>query len=766
MTTIENTASDKSCESSEPSPQRSETVRSVLKILKNEKQLMRIKELGKGTYGDVYLMYDSGRKSTIAAKIVTSENIAEAELAFWPKLQHRNIVPLIGLFHVESLDAAVFIMPVQKTNLNDMLYQKQFRKRHDSLDKVKEWLYEILSGLEYLHSQELCHLDLKVDNVLISHSSTAMLCDFTFLNTSVNPLSRYDIGLPYIYRPPEACKTVGADFHIEGKSYDSWGFGVMAVEIFTHFHLSHNLIRSKCWLQDVYPTMYEILQENCFTSLMSSTFLVVHLDKYHAGMALNFIQAFLMVDFTKRVSILEATQHPFLRKGSIYGPKPDAIWKHKISMDIKEFNELYIKYADEYDPSQKEDTYFVKIDGDHEIENEIDDSNSIYFYSNNTLSEVDVGILDVIDSGTEQVDEDPIELGYDEPSEVSYPRSVCSYDSYDTDNEKSVSSSSEHITSFKKFTTYKDSIERFKIRHCEQNKYAVDEHYDKEKFNNTFSSGDKIASNSSCTIDNMEQYGSNNAVEDLDKLEITSIVINKIDTSFTASKAIQDLSQSQISQSDLSISSSKVFEHMGNDIFCSNGFLRCLQIQENIIEGPIFENEPFNEGSKALNDDPHLSDNHSNSCIVKVSPDDKKESKWERGDSMTSIHPLSKVAVDYETPTPLESTTNVCYDKNEHHRNVEDITTAGQLTRQFRYRQLEPDLETDRENLPTTKSPDFCSDFDETILDSITDEIVTIIDKGNKGRRRSVVTWMRQKCSGIEKAMRRRWPKKTKKKQE
>ncbi|KAG8174138.1 hypothetical protein JTE90_016274 [Oedothorax gibbosus] len=369
-------------------------------------------------------------------------------------------------------------------------------------------------------------------------------------------------------------------------------------------------------------------------------------------------------------------------------------------MDIKEFNELYIKYADEYDPSQKEDTYFVKIDGDHEIENEIDDSNSIYFYSNNTLSEVDVGILDVIDSGTEPVDEDPIELGYDEPSEVSYPRSVCSYDSYDTDNEKSVSSSSEHITSFKKFTTYKDSIERFKIRNCEQNKYAVDEHYDKEKFNNTFSSGDKIASNSSCTIDNMEQYGSNNAVEDLDKLEITSIVINKIDTSFTASKAIQDLSQSQISQSD------------------------------------------------------------------SISPDDKKESKWERGDSMTSIHPLSKVAVDYENPTPLESTTNVCYDKNEHHRNVEDITTAGQLTRQFRYRQLEPDLETDRENLPTTKSPDFCSDFDETILDSITDEKVTIIDKGNKGRRRSVVTWMRQKCSGIEKAMRRRWPKKTKKKQE
>lgn len=62
---------------------------------------------------------------------------------------------------------------------------------------------------------------------------------------------------------------------------------------------------------------------------MSNTFLGVNLNKDQAKIARNFIYSFLMVDYTKRLSILEATQHPFLQKGAIEGPKPDSIWKLK-----------------------------------------------------------------------------------------------------------------------------------------------------------------------------------------------------------------------------------------------------------------------------------------------------------------------------------------------------------------------------------------------------------------------------------------------------
>lgn len=170
--------------------QRSDTVRSAIRILESEKQFRNIKVLGRGTYGDVHLMYDPDRESAVAVKIVTSENIAESELMLWPKLKHPNIVKLLEVLTLSTLEVAIFVMPVQRITLNDVLYKRSFIRSYDALEKVKAWLYQILCGLEYLHSKELCHLDMKADNILISHTSVAMLCDFSFLNVATKPLER------------------------------------------------------------------------------------------------------------------------------------------------------------------------------------------------------------------------------------------------------------------------------------------------------------------------------------------------------------------------------------------------------------------------------------------------------------------------------------------------------------------------------------------------------------------------------------------------
>ncbi|GIY99765.1 protein kinase domain-containing protein [Caerostris extrusa] len=98
-------------------------------------------------------MFDPERQSEIAVKIVTSENIAETELAMWPKLHHLT----------------------------------------------------------------------------------------------------YDLGLPYIYRPPEACQTLGSDIVIDGRAYDMWGFGIMTLEIFTHFVLASNINDCNHWIKRSLP---------------------------------------------------------------------------------------------------------------------------------------------------------------------------------------------------------------------------------------------------------------------------------------------------------------------------------------------------------------------------------------------------------------------------------------------------------------------------------------------------------------------------------
>ncbi|KAG8200854.1 hypothetical protein JTE90_015761 [Oedothorax gibbosus] len=235
---------------------RSVAVNTTLDNLEEDKNYSYIKALGKGSYGDVHLMFDPKRHSPIAVKVVTADCFSATEMALWPKLNHDNIVPVLESYKLMSMDSTIFMMPAEQTSLQAMVYGSQFRMLSNAMYKVKGWLYQTLCGLEYLYENNLCHLDLKADNVLISRNSTAKICDFSKINTTDKNMYRHETGLPYIYRPPEACNTLPADTPINGKSFDAWSLGVMVLEILTNLYMSKNIEGNMCWLQDVYPTMY------------------------------------------------------------------------------------------------------------------------------------------------------------------------------------------------------------------------------------------------------------------------------------------------------------------------------------------------------------------------------------------------------------------------------------------------------------------------------------------------------------------------------
>ncbi|GBM98244.1 hypothetical protein AVEN_85503-1 [Araneus ventricosus] len=326
----ENKTSDDEGEKTVKKRRRSEDVRLTIKILESEKYFRVKKVLGCGTYGDVFMMYDPTRDSNVAVKIITSENIAQIELEMWPKLRHPNIVPVLEVMTLKPVEVAVFVMPVQKKSLHDIMYDKRFLCRSDSLDYLKIWLFQTLSALDYMDSRDLCHLDIKVDNILISNDYRAMLCDFSFLNFNTRRLERYDLGLPYIYRPPEACHSLGSDISIDGRAYDMWGFGIMAVEIFTHFVLATNIPDCKNWMKEVYPTLFSILQEKEFCNLMIQTFPGYNMSQTQAKLALNFIYSFLMLEPIERSIAIEALQHQFLNKGMYIASWTDPIWTHEV----------------------------------------------------------------------------------------------------------------------------------------------------------------------------------------------------------------------------------------------------------------------------------------------------------------------------------------------------------------------------------------------------------------------------------------------------
>lgn len=65
---------------------------------------------------------------------------------------------------------------MEKTVLEDIENQNYGLKN----DLVKSYIYQMLKGLNYLHSHGIVHRDIKPENLLVSKDGVLKLCDFGF----------------------------------------------------------------------------------------------------------------------------------------------------------------------------------------------------------------------------------------------------------------------------------------------------------------------------------------------------------------------------------------------------------------------------------------------------------------------------------------------------------------------------------------------------------------------------------------------------------
>lgn len=137
--------------------------------------------LGSGTFGTVIKVKEPKTSSIVALKIALEEDVTNAEKLIWPNLQHPNIVTLKSQSFIQSTHTFIFEMPAHPFALNQRLHDLNFQMDFRGLPRARVWLEGIISGLQYLHSRKCYHLDLKLNNILISTSDCALICDFTFL---------------------------------------------------------------------------------------------------------------------------------------------------------------------------------------------------------------------------------------------------------------------------------------------------------------------------------------------------------------------------------------------------------------------------------------------------------------------------------------------------------------------------------------------------------------------------------------------------------
>ncbi|KAG1811694.1 kinase-like domain-containing protein [Suillus variegatus] len=111
-------------------------------------------------------MHSNGRK----------ENV-HRELAIWRRLNHENIVPLLGIASGFGPDNSISMVSIWFTNGTLTSYLARQRETLHHRRRL-ELLRDIAAGVQYLHESRVVHGDLSGNNVLINGQGKACLTDF------------------------------------------------------------------------------------------------------------------------------------------------------------------------------------------------------------------------------------------------------------------------------------------------------------------------------------------------------------------------------------------------------------------------------------------------------------------------------------------------------------------------------------------------------------------------------------------------------------
>ncbi|KAJ0179966.1 hypothetical protein K1T71_004557 [Dendrolimus kikuchii] len=196
--------------------------------------LLIIKTIGKGSYGNVYLCENSDKMLTIVKDIELNIKIQDHnqeianEIKILSTMNHPNVIRFYQCYYTKKY-VMISMEYATSGNLAEFMYH-----RCPKLIKQQEILFyfsQVLLGVNYIHNLNIIHRDLKAENILLTgkHGILVKIADFgvSKMLASAKKTSTV-IGTPY-YLAPELC---------EGQPYDTksdvWALGCLLYEMCTH----------------------------------------------------------------------------------------------------------------------------------------------------------------------------------------------------------------------------------------------------------------------------------------------------------------------------------------------------------------------------------------------------------------------------------------------------------------------------------------------------------------------------------------------------
>ncbi len=221
-----------------------------------------LKDLGSGSCGIIHLVeHEDG--DIVAIKTISKTQVNyKDEIKILEKLDHPNVINFYGYY--KSLFKIHQVMEyIDGKDLFEMLGKIPFDE-----ELAIEYLIEIKKGLDYIHSHNIIHRDIKTENIMVRgvdrYNVNIVIIDFGYA-VEINDSLEYELCGTMDYMAPEMLLSLPYNCTL-----DLWSLGVLGYELFV-----------------LYPPFYSSTNEKTKTKIIARNFSFPTNFPYSYGKIIN-----------------------------------------------------------------------------------------------------------------------------------------------------------------------------------------------------------------------------------------------------------------------------------------------------------------------------------------------------------------------------------------------------------------------------------------------------------------------------------------------
>ena len=284
----------------------------------DKKEYKLIKSIGKGSFGEVFLTKKANSPKLYATKMIPISNFKNEELNKYllneinimNQLNHPNIIKLYDIR--EKNDNKLLVMDyINGGSLADYFANYKYINGTPFPQKmIQFFVKQIVQGLIYIHSINIIHRDLKLDNILLDFPPNIKAEDRIYTQAKVkiidfglstqlkgDDLAKSVVGSPLFMDPiilQKYDKAGGIDkFKYYDEKADIWSLGAITYEMLT----GQNIFKAK----DLPDLLHQVEKGNYFLEI-----------KDLSSEIISFLNSMLQYNPRNRLTSKQLATHQFL----------------------------------------------------------------------------------------------------------------------------------------------------------------------------------------------------------------------------------------------------------------------------------------------------------------------------------------------------------------------------------------------------------------------------------------------------------------------